>query len=320
MNNSQPIISVIIPTYNRGHLIERSIHSVLSQTYRDFELIIVDDGSTDNTAEIIRSYNDDRVRYIRHDTNMGVAVARNTGIKAALHDYIAFQDSDDQWFTDKLAKQIAAFDEAGPEVGVVYSGVWYIEGARKRYVAYPDSRNKDGDLHKSLLKLGYICFMASVIRKECFERAGLFDETLPASEDWEMWIRISRHYHFKCVDEPVGNVYCAPGTLSTNYYAYHQALYKILNKHIEDFKSVTDLYSRYSSAVGIYLCLTGRYSQGREYIANAIRSNPINIVAWIAAVTSLLGEQAFCKIVISYAKVRGHDLSHRPDTSGRSDE
>ena len=108
---SNPGISVIIPTYNRAHLISRSAKSVLAQTYPDFELIIVDDGSGDNTEEIIEALADPRIRYLRHESNRGVSAARNTGIRAARGDYIAFQDSDDEWLPQKLEKQLGLFEQ-----------------------------------------------------------------------------------------------------------------------------------------------------------------------------------------------------------------
>lgn len=97
-----PTVSVVIPTYNRAHLVGRAIQSVLNQTYQDFEIIVVDDGSTDNTEEVVKSFNDPRIRYIRHDQNRGGSAARNTGIKMARGEYIAFQDSDDEWLPEKL--------------------------------------------------------------------------------------------------------------------------------------------------------------------------------------------------------------------------
>ena len=101
-----PTVSVVIPTYNRAPLIGRSIKSVLNQTYQDFEIIIVDDASTDNTKEVVSNFNDERIRYIQHEENKGEAAARNTGIKATRCDYIAPQDSDDEWIPEKLSTQI----------------------------------------------------------------------------------------------------------------------------------------------------------------------------------------------------------------------
>lgn len=104
-----PKVSVIIAAYNRAHLIGRALRTVLEQTYNDFEVIIVDDASTDNTENVIKSFDDARIKYIRHDKNKGAAAAWNTGIRASKGEYIAFQDSDDEWAEDKLEKQMNAF-------------------------------------------------------------------------------------------------------------------------------------------------------------------------------------------------------------------
>ena len=111
MPEKNPTVSIIIPTYNRAHLIGRAIQSVLNQTYQNFEIIVVDDGSTDNTEEMIKEFqkHDKRIKYIRHEKNRGGAAARNTGIKVARGEYIAFQDSDDEWLPEKLEKQMDVF-------------------------------------------------------------------------------------------------------------------------------------------------------------------------------------------------------------------
>jgi len=118
-------VSIIIPTYNRAHLIERSIRSILNQTYEDFELLIVDDGSTDNTKEVVEGIVDARIRYISCATNGGAAKARNVGIAEAKYDYIAFQDSDDEWHPDKLEKQMKVMETASPDTGLVYCEYHY---------------------------------------------------------------------------------------------------------------------------------------------------------------------------------------------------
>ena len=126
--NKNPTVSVIIPTYNRAHLVDRAIQSVLNQTYKDFELIIVDDGSTDNTEDIIKEFQkkDERIKYIRHEENRGGSAARNTGIKAAKGEYIAFLDSDDEWLPIKLGRQISEFTNKS-KIALVYTGRIIIE-------------------------------------------------------------------------------------------------------------------------------------------------------------------------------------------------
>ncbi len=122
MTEKRPTVSVIIPTYNRAHLLGRAIESVLDQTYQDFEIIVVDDASADETEEVVKSFGDDRINHIRHQKNKGGSAARNTGIKAARGEFIAFLDSDDEWVPKKLEKEIDRLQTLSNEVGVVYSG------------------------------------------------------------------------------------------------------------------------------------------------------------------------------------------------------
>ena len=120
MSLISPRVSVIIPTYNRAHLIGRAIQSVLAQTYQDFEVIVVDDGSTDNTEEVVLNFGSEKMRYIRHGTNRGVAAARNTGIRNARGEYIAFQDSDDEWYPNRL-ESISEIMEDRKDIDFIFS-------------------------------------------------------------------------------------------------------------------------------------------------------------------------------------------------------
>jgi glycosyltransferase involved in cell wall biosynthesis len=304
-----PTVTVIIPTYDRAHLIGRAIQSILNQTYGDFELIVVDDGSSDNTAEIIHDFNDKRIKYIRHEKNKGAAAARNTGIESARGTYIAFQDSDDEWFPHKLEKQVEAFSDAPPKVGIVYSGVWRLEGGKKTYIAYPDKNKKEGDLHINLLRISLIFLQSALVKMECFSKVGMFDKELPAAEDWELWIRISKYFHFKFIDEPLALLHHTPGSLSTRPDAFVRALQMILTKHHDDFKKARGLLSDYSLVVGSYLCTNGEFTRGKDYLVQSVRANPLNIFALINTLVSFLGEDAYCKIAAFYMKIRNLRLS-----------
>lgn len=262
--DTDPTVSVIIPTYNRAHLIPRAIQSVLSQTYRDFELIVVDDGSIDNTEEVVKSFDDERIRYIKHERNKGVASARNTGIKIAKGKYVAFLDSDDEWFPNKLEKHVQAFKDAPPKVGVVYSGVWvlwYNNRYRKTYISYP-CKEKEGDLHHSFLKKNSIFPSAVLVKKECFSQAGMFDEELLAVEDWEQWLRISKYYHFKCIDAPLAWIHRTPGSLTEQVDTVINALQLISTKHRDDSAEVRRRSSVNLFDAGFFLCTNGQFARG----------------------------------------------------------
>ena len=315
--DTEPTVSVIIPTYNRAHLITRAIRSVLDQTYRDFELIVVDDGSTDNTVEIVNGFNDPRIKYIRHDKNRGAAAARNTGIKAARGSYIAFQDSDDEWLPDKLEKQLQAFKNASPEVGVVYTGICRLINNKKVYFESTDKKGKEENLYRSILK-NSVYIQSAVVRKECFAKAGMFDEELPTWEDRELLFRVSKYYHFKCVAEPLTWIYCTPGSLSTAVDKNIRVVQYILVKHENEFKKDRRALSDYLLTIGSYLCANGYFLQGKDYLLQSVRANPLNILALRGIFASLWGEDFYLKVVAVYRKIKERKLMRKPKETCKS--
>lgn len=181
MNNLiTPTVSAIIPTYNRAHLVGRAIKSALAQTWQDLELIIVDDGSNDNTESLVNSFDDPRIRYIRHNVNRGVAAARNTGIKAAKGEYLAFLDSDDEWMTDKLERQLNVFKTSDlPHLGAVTCGLVHMDdGDDQGRPVIPRAR---GWIFEKLLGREIrISFTPTfLVRHNPESPLALFDESLP---------------------------------------------------------------------------------------------------------------------------------------------
>jgi glycosyltransferase involved in cell wall biosynthesis len=182
-------VSVIIPTYNRKNLILRAIHSVINQTYQDFEIIVIDDGSTDGTKDALSVYKD--IRYF-YQENRGISSARNRGLAEAKGDYIAFLDSDDEWIPEKLAIQVKILDE-NPKIGIVHNKLIILNEKNEQIGTKPrlDSSGIFTDLIETL---GDLPTSSIMIRRECFDKVGVFDESLPTMEDFEMWLRIAKHY------------------------------------------------------------------------------------------------------------------------------
>ena len=228
-------VSIILPTYNRAHSIRKSMESILRQTYPHWELLVIDDGSTDHTEEIVAEIaaSDARVHYYRQPRNQGVAAARNEGIRQARYAYIAFQDSDDIWKEDKLEKQMQVFGER-PQVGMVYCAY---EGVRQDGVTVrvPDSsvasENLQGNLYRQLLQRNVIGGPTAVIRKECVEQVGAFDEALTCLEDWELFLRIAKLYEIGYVKEPLLNADIHEGGVSSRVGGYFQARCMMIVRH-----------------------------------------------------------------------------------------
>lgn len=248
MNEPQPKVAVIIPTYNRAHVIARALRSVLNQTYRNLEVIVVDDGSSDDTRSVVESFADPRVRYLRSATNLGATAARNLGIKNSTAEFIAFQDSDDEWLCDKLAKQMAVFVQAAANIGVIYSGFFRIEGKKATYYPSDTVSKKSGDILEPLLRGNFVTTQATVVRRECFLSSGMFDERLPRFQDWELFIRLAKRYEFICVDEPLLLAYYSPVSITASEHSLPVALRMILEKH-------QDVYSRFRRIQCMHRCL-----------------------------------------------------------------
>ena len=209
-----PRVSVIIPTYNHERFVAQAVESALAQTYTDLEVIVVDDGSTDHTREALIDYGR-QITYI-YQENLGLSAARNRGISAARGDVFLFLDADDLIPPDKLALQLPVLD-AQPDLGLVYSGFQYIteDGARVLREIRP---NKEGHVLKDLLRRTlFFPPGAALVRRECLEQVGLFEQACPAAADTEMWVRIARAgYAFGYVDRPLFQYRIVPGSMSSN--------------------------------------------------------------------------------------------------------
>ncbi len=197
--NPNPRVSVIIPTYNRAWTLRAAVDSVLAQTYRDFELIVVDDGSTDDTAEILQPYGPD-ITVIRQ-ANAGVSAARNTGIRAAKGAFIAFLDSDDRWLADKLGVQVGFF-ASHPEAVICQTEETWIRNG-KRVNPKKVHQKPSGRIFKVSLALCLVSPSAVMLRKSLFDEIGGFDENLPACEDYDLWLRVSARYPVYLVQPPL---------------------------------------------------------------------------------------------------------------------
>ncbi|MGA9176791.1 MAG: glycosyltransferase [Desulfobacterales bacterium] len=196
---TKPQVSVIIPTYNRAWVMKEAIDSVLAQDYTEFELIVVDDGSTDHTSDVLDSYRN--VIKVLSQKNKGVSAARNRGIAEASGKFIAFLDSDDLWLPQKLTVQIEFFNQTPDALICQTEEVWIRNGLRVN----PKKRHKkpSGRIFKPSLELCLVSPSAVMIHRGLFDRVGGFDETLPACEDYDIWLRISCRFPIHLIDTPL---------------------------------------------------------------------------------------------------------------------
>jgi len=198
----EPSVSVVIPTYNRAHLLPRALASVLSQE-GVLEVLVVDDGSSDDTEAVVKGFGDPRLRYLRQPRNLGAAAARNRGLREARGEFIALLDSDDEWLPGKLALQLALFRRLPATVGMVYTGSETVDSRGIRQsLLLPTVR---GDIHHRLLERNLLHGAPSnaLLRREAVARIGGFDEAMPAIEDYDYWLRLSRHFQVDFVAMPL---------------------------------------------------------------------------------------------------------------------
>jgi len=235
-NTKGPRVSVVIPAFNYAHFLPKAIQSVLQQTFCDFELIIVDDGSTDATAEVVKAYlKDERVRYI-YQENRGLSAARNTGIRQARGEYIALLDADDLWLPEKLERQLQVFEREGSGVALVYCFIEYVDeyGKVLESVKEPPVENPTlGDLLYANWILG--SGSSVLIKKEAFDRVGFFDEELRSLEDMNMWLRILHEYGSSRADEVLVRIMRHRGSMQSDLKSMERNMLLHIEKGVDMF-------------------------------------------------------------------------------------
>jgi glycosyltransferase involved in cell wall biosynthesis len=227
------LVSVIIPTYNRADQIEEAARSVLDQTYSNLELLIVDDCSTDNTEEVVKSIDDDRVKYLKHKTNKGQGPARNTAIERAKGEYIAFLDSDDRWLPSKLEKQINVLEKAPENTKIAYCGR-YNRLNSSNILKEADIDYKGEEIYEELLK-GWMDALTSqlVFHNSCFEEKEGFDKTFPSFQEYELLVRMTEDFDATYIKDPLVEWDEGGEGISSSYEKRLEGLNRFIDKHEE---------------------------------------------------------------------------------------
>lgn len=295
-----PAVSVVLPTYNRGYCLRRAVDSVLAQTFANFELIVIDDGSTDDTVQVIQSYDDPRIIYVQNESNRGQPTRLNDGIRLARADLIAFQDSDDEWMPTKLARQVEAMRSLPPDVGMVYTDKWRCEPDRDKFHwKSPTTMPEDGIIFDQALddRVYNIGPQSVLIRRTCFDKVGLFDENLYNFNDWDMFVRISRHFLFSHIPEPLVNYnVSADAMTATGEGRGIEAIETLFQKYLPDLEKNRPLLARRAYWIGSFHMRDGDAAKGRAYLRRAFRAQPFNPRYVVAAVGSFLTQGAYQRL------------------------
>jgi glycosyltransferase involved in cell wall biosynthesis len=286
-----PRVSVVIPTRNRERLLPVAVRSVLDQTHSDLELLVVDDASEDGTADVVTGFSDARLRYVRREARRGGAAARNAGIEASRGDFVAFLDDDDEWLPEKLERQLSLF-RADPELGIVYSSYLVVD-RESGQVLFRKTAECRGDLSRDLLVRNVLGNTSSVVvRRSCFEKAGLFDEQLPSFEDYDLWLRLAPHFRFDFVERELMKYYVHGRRISTNLEALDRGIDLMRRKHGASSALRRNL-ARQSMGLGVQYCSQGETGKGRRALTRAIRLAPSEPRPYLYLTTSLLGARGF---------------------------
>ena len=284
-----PRVSVVIPAWNRVGSIRMAVESVLRQTFTDFELLVVDDGSTDGTIDALSDITDPRLRCLANPHNMGPSAARNTGIRAALGDWVAFQDSDDEWLPRKLEMQMARLAKAGPEVIACYTGMGIVglpgvdrdRRTTLRYIPGPKEPKVEGALREALLARSFISTQMLMARRSALLDIGGFDAALPALEDWDCVIRLSEHGTFAFVDAPLVLQYFSDNSLTHSNAKRLQARTLILQKHQAALSAYPQVLAGHHVAIAGEQRRLGDIAGARVSIAAARRLCPGSAGIWL---------------------------------------
>jgi glycosyltransferase involved in cell wall biosynthesis len=290
-----PSVSVVVPVYNRANTIRPAVESVLRQTWSDFELIVVDDGSTDGTLAALAAIADPRLRVIASGRNAGAAGARNAGLDAARGTWIAFQDSDDEWLPLKLEKQMARLLAPGARWIGAYCGLLILGGLKDRpgdrlvphYWPPSATRRTEGDIRTALLGENLVSTQTLVARLDTLRGIGGFDTSLPAIEDWDLALRLAERGPIAFVDEPLVLQRFSPNSLTRDRGRHLAARISLVNKNRTLFARDPAMLARQHGIIANGLRDRGEIRAALRHIALACRTNPRNPRLWCRAVDIL---------------------------------
>ncbi|SRR5690554_6500503 len=284
--NPNPLVSIVIPTFNRADFIKEALDSVFAQTYPNFEVLVVDDGSTDDTRKVLDAYSQDpRLRYF-YQENQGQSVARNYGISEAQGEFICFLDSDNRWLPNKLDISVRALTE-NPGVSVVYGDIITINEKGEQISTY-NMRRHSGHIVAHLFGRNFVSMNTTMSRRECFSEMGAFDPEQRGAEDYELWLRFSVRYRFLYIPEFLAEYRVMENQLSSDKSLRFRSNQEIMESFVRRFPQALTLaeqkegWCRYHLSKGGYHASVGDLSKAAREYWRALRYRPMNKAPWRA--------------------------------------
>jgi glycosyltransferase involved in cell wall biosynthesis len=310
--NKIPTVSVIIPAFNRPNLLKRAIKSVLRQTFKNFELIIVDDGSTENIKNVVDNFRktDKRIRYFWQKNSGGPAGPRNVGIQYSKGKYIAFLDADDEWLPTKLEKQIGLFETSKiPNIGFVSCNSIVIDmrDNTERCSEIPDSKK----IFEHLLTWSCVNSCSGiVVKKNVFEDIGGFDDSLKMADDWDLCIRIAKKYKFDFIEEPLFKYHIGQENVNQEWSVERKEkeAERIFDRYRNEYIKLPKVLSLRLMHEGKRWAMSGRTMRGLSCFVKSIRLNPFNFQSYFFFLLSLTGSRFFNIASKLRRKMKGRKL------------
>ncbi len=287
-----PKVTAIITTFNRVKFLPQAVESVFAQTMTDFELIVLDNSSSDGTSDVMTRYTDPRVRYHRHEA-MGISEQRNLGISLASSNYVAFLDDDDVWLPNKLAEQVKVMEQSGSATGLVYGGFRFYDDTGRRWGQHTPTLT--GSVLDGLLwARNPFCGSASnpMLDRRCVIAVGGYDTRVLVGEDWELYLRLAERYELVGVQEVVLEIRQHSGprlgqridaALSTERHVYRRF----------SSRMSASLRSRYLQKIGGKYVRLGNRRRGRSLLGAALKVQPFNLFAWTQLLLSMFDSETY---------------------------
>ena len=297
MSDPDKLVSVVVANYNMGKYLAEAVNSALNQTYPHIEVNVVDDGSTDDSRQVMEQFaGDARVRY-HYQANGGQAKAKNLGIRESRGAFIGFLDADDLWSADKVEKQLPGF--TSDKIGIVYTHVQFID-PNGRPLPTPRQDYYTGRISDQLLIDNFVTGMCSIVRRECFDTLGLFDESLPMGIDYDLWMRFSTRYEFAFIDEATYFYRQWPGQMSHNQAKRFDCAMMIMRRFLEQNPGLVDPAKVHEAWAHTFVARGNSVWRGAEksrtqalgFYVKALKESPLYGPAWRAIAKVALPDAA----------------------------
>ena len=271
-----PLVSICIPTYKRHNSIGKVLSNVLKQSYENIEIIVIDDNNPNSserklTEEVIRSFDDKRIKYVKNIDNLGASYSRNVGIEQARGEYLAFLDDDDEWHPDKLGKQVEKFLDLKGDYGIVYSWYDYLVGGAK--VNKKKHSTIEGDFEIFSLRNCPFGMLTVMVKKNFLDMVGGFDISFRSLEDWDLWVRLSKVCKVSFIPEVLAYYNVHGNQLSSDIQKTIDGRKKILEKHFEKIAQHPEILSWHYRRLGSLLAFSDKKEEANLYFRLSIKSN-----------------------------------------------